>query len=326
MNRKRFLTSASAMTVASFAASSFLSSTQKYGVKSLPIIDTHQHLCDFERFKVGWCTPPLSYNFNMDAYLEAVNGLNIKKSIYVEVGVDPHNRHTEALYAIELCKDKSNPMVGAVIAADIRSADFEKYISEFKNSPYIKGVRSGFRSSSEILNQQVVKNMGILGSMNLSFEFSLSPQWLPQMAELISLCPNTLFIVEHCGRGDPQAFYKPWEKFLSNAELDRQIWLTGMEAISSKKNTACKISNVVTQVLAKDKDLSAKNLAPIINKCFDFFGPDRVMFAGDWPWVLKKVELATWVNILKEVVIKRSDDDQKKLFYGNALNYYRIKE
>jgi predicted TIM-barrel fold metal-dependent hydrolase len=326
MNRKRFLKSASLMTVASFAGRPFLSSDKKSSGKLLPIIDTHQHLCDFERFKVGWCTPPLPRNFNMEDYLEAVDGLNVIKSVYVEVGVAPENRRAEALYSIELCKDSSNPMVGAVIGADIGSADFEEYMSEFKNSPYIKGIRSGFRSSDELLNEQVVKNMRILGSMNFSFEFSLSPKWLPQMAELTGLCPNTLFIVEHCGRGDPQAFYKPWQKFLSNPELDQQIWLAGMEAISSKKNTACKISNVVTQVLDKAKELIAKNLAPVINECFNFFGPDRVMFAGDWPWVLKKVELANWVNILKEVIIKRSDEDQKKLFFDNALTYYRIKE
>jgi L-fuconolactonase len=313
------------MTVASFAGRPFLGVTHGSEWELYPIIDTHQHLCDFERFKVGWCTPPLPGNYNMEAYLEAVAGLNVQKSIYVEVGVAPENRRTEALYAIELCKDMSNPMVGAVMAADIQSKDFEEYISEFKDSPYIKGIRSGFRSSDEILNEQVVKNMRLLGSFNLSFEFSLSPKWLPQIAQLADLCPDTLFIVEHCGRGDPQAFYKPWERFLKNAELDRQIWMTGMEAISSKKNTACKISNLVTQVLSKTDDLSASNLAPIVDECFNFFGPDRVMFAGDWPWVLKKVELASWINVLKEIVIKRSEADKRKLFYDNALIYYRIK-
>lgn len=290
----------------------------------LPIIDTHQHLCDFERFKVGWCSPPLPANFKMEDYLEAVKELNVKKSIYVEVGVSRVNRRTEAGYAIELCKDRSNPMAGAVIAADINSADFEKYISEFKNSLYIKGIRSGFRSPDEITSKQVIKNIRLLGEMNLSFEFSLSPGWLLRIAELIILCPDTLFIVEHCGNGNPLAFYKPWEKFLNNAELERQTWMSGMEAIASKKNTACKISNVVTQVLPKN--LTAENLSPVIDRCFDFFGPDRVMFASDWPWVLKKVELANWINVLKEIVAKRPYKDQKKLFHDNALIFYKIKE
>lgn len=322
MNRKKFIASASVMTIASLTGSRLADAAARQQL--LPIIDTHQHLCDFERFKVGWCSPPLPRNFNMEDYLEAVKTLNVKKSIYVEVNVASVNRRTEALYAIELCKDKSNPMAGAVIAADINSPDFEEYMSEFKNSPFIKGIRSGFRSSDEILNEQVVKNIRILGSMNLSFEFSLPPKWLPQMAGLMHLCPDTLFIVEHCGNGDPKAFYKPWEKFLSNAELDRQTWMTGMQAVSSKKNTVCKISNIVTQVLSEN--LTAENLAPVVNKCFDLFGPDRVMFASDWPWVLKKTELANWINILKEVVTKRSYEDQKKLFHDNALIYYKIKE
>ena len=85
---------------------------------------------------------------------------------------------------------------------------------------------------------------------------------------------------------------------------------------------ACGISGVVTR--SPGYPLTVNNLAPAINHCLDIFGPDRVMFASDWPWCLKSMELRSWVDILKKVVVNRSYQDQKKLFCDNALKFYNI--
>ena len=57
----------------------------------------------------------------------------------------------------------------------------------------------------------------------------------------------------------------------------------------------------------------------------DVFGPDRVMFGGDWPVCLLGVEkYADWANALKTVVQDRSEDQQKKLFHDNAVKFYGL--
>ncbi len=316
-----FLESASVMAIASLTGNSLLNAAVSKTGKSLPVIDTHQHLWDIERFKEGWSAPPIPGNFSMQEYHVAIKGLNVVKSVYMEVGVPPDKRHEEALYAVELCKDRSNPTVAAVIAVDPNMGEFEKYMSEFKNSPYIKGIRYFFNSREEILNDQVVKNIRALGGMNMSFDFSIPPGWLARMTELVSLCPGTRFIVNHCGNADPKAFFKAGE-LLGKPDHDPEQWIADMKAIASKKNVVCKISGVVTR--APGYSLTADNLAPAINHCLDIFGPDRVMFASDWPVCLKGMDMRSWVNILKEVVVNRSYKDQKKLFHDNAVKFYKI--
>ena len=43
----------------------------------------------------------------------------------------------------------------------------------------------------------------------------------------------------------------------------------------------------------------AEDVAPIINHCLDAFGPDRVIFASDWPVCLRGMPLRDWVGLLK---------------------------
>lgn len=322
MNRHEFIRAASALTITSLTSASWLRAADTNGRKLLPIVDTHQHLWDTERFKEGWSAPPRPGTFGTREYREATEGLNVVKTIYMEVAVPPGKRHEEALYAIALCKDRSNPISGAVIAVDPNRADFDEYMAEFENSPYVKGIRYFFRSGDEILKDNVVRNITALGRMKMSFDFSIPPAWLPQMAKLASLCRGTQFMVNHCGNVDPKAFFSPEELRGGKPAHDPEQWTADMKRIAANENVACKISGVVTR--APGYTLTAENLRPCIDRCLDIFGPDRVMFASDWPVCLNGMALRGWVDILKKVVAGRSIKDQKKLFHDNALKYYRI--
>ena len=140
MNRKKFLASASVLAIASIKGSSALKASHSF--KKIPLVDTHQHLADLVRFGKGWTSPPMPGNYDMKAYLEATRNVNMVKGIYMEVGVPVGRRQEEALYAIEICKDKTNPTRGAIISGDLKSPEFETYISQFKDSPIISNSNS----------------------------------------------------------------------------------------------------------------------------------------------------------------------------------------
>lgn len=71
-------------------------------------------------------------------------------------------------------------------------------------------------------------------------------------------------------------------------------------------------------------DLEPQHLAPTVNHCLDLFGPDRVVFASDWPTCLYNMSISEWVSILKEIVKDRPLDDQRKLFHDNAERIYKV--
>lgn len=318
MNRKEFIKSTAMVTVGSLAGLSVLDAN---AAKLIPIIDTHQHLWDVDRNE-GWSKSPLGRNFDEYDYIKAVEGLNVVKAVYMEVDVPVNRKHAEALYAIKICKDKTNPTVAAVISANPNNADFKTYISQFEGSPYIKGIRYFFKSEEEITKSQIVENIRALGDMNLSFDFSIPTKWLPAMTELIKLAPGTRFLVNHCGNVDPRAFFKEEDRKGEKPDHDRDQWIRDMKGIAKPSNVVLKISGVATR--AMNHTLTPQNLAPAIDQCLDIFGPDRVMFASDWPLCTRKMEFSTWVNVLKEIVSKRPYREQKKMFHDNAVKFYKI--
>ena len=73
----------------------------------LPIIDTHQHLWDYDRFRPPWLSDApkiLARRYATAEYLAATRRLNVVKAVYMEVDVDPKQQVEEALHVIELSK------------------------------------------------------------------------------------------------------------------------------------------------------------------------------------------------------------------------------
>jgi len=99
-------------------------------------------------------------------------------------------------------------------------------------------------------------------------------------------------------------------------------WRRDIATLAERKSVVCKISGIIAR--ARKDHWTAADLAPVINHCLEVFGPDRVMFAGDWPVCTRVASLAQWVDALKEVVRGRSQEEQRKLFFENAMRCYGL--
>ena len=112
----------------------------------LPILDTHQHLWDLDRLRLPWIEKGsvLDRSFLMEEYLREAEGLNIVKTIYMEVAVNRAQRGEEAEYVLELCARSDNPMVGAVMGGDPGAPEFGEFVRRYRDNPHFKGVRGGF--------------------------------------------------------------------------------------------------------------------------------------------------------------------------------------
>ena len=75
---------------------------------------------------------------------------------------------------------------------------------------------------------------------------------------------------------------------------------------------------------AKPKEWKPDDLAPIVNHVLKVFGPDRVMFGGDWPVCTRAASLRQWVEALRAIVKDRPRGEQQKLFHDNAMRVYRL--
>ena len=327
--RRRFLQSAAAVTTltATVAATSVTQAGALLSRKNkLPIIDTHQHLWDLSVITPPWVgTAPeiLNQPYATKEFKAATRGLNVVKTVYMEVDCAPSDHALEAEHVIALSKSPRHPTAAAVISGRPAEDSFAPHVRKYKGSPYIKGVRQVLHNDAApqglCLGETFVKSMQLLGEQNMSFDLCMRPTELLDGVKLADQVPDTLFIVDHCGNGDPKAFLKnsteePWHT--------AEQWKRDMGELAKRKNIICKISGIIARVPADGWDASM--LAPLINHCLDVFGPDRVVFGGDWPVCLLGDSYREWVNALKTVIANRSVTDQRKLLHDNANRIYRL--
>lgn len=322
MKRRHFLQAAGAVLASNsvFSSSDPLFAETKKVTATIPVCDTHLHLWDLSKFKLPWLTGDavrkINRSFVMKDYLATSAGQNVTRAVYMEVNVDPSQQAAEAEYVIDLCQRDDNPMQGAVIGGSPQSESFRPYAERFAKSQYIKGVRTVLHDADRpvgmCLQKQFVDNVKLLGDLGLRFDLCMRPSELLDAAKLVDQCPQTKFVLDHCGNLSVRN---------TDAEL-RAKWEKGVRELAARPNVICKISGII--VTADPANWSAATLAPNINFCLDTFGPDRVMFAGDWPVCTMTAPFPDWLTALKTIVKDRPVDAQRKLFHDNAVRFYGL--
>jgi predicted TIM-barrel fold metal-dependent hydrolase len=311
MDRREFLTSTAA---GALAGTALAGQPGQEDPKNPRIVDTHQHLWDLNRFRLPWIekNSPLARSFVAQDYQQATNGLNVVKAVYMEVDVDPKQQVAEAEYILDVCRQGKTPTVAAVISGRPAAAGFRDYLQRFKGNRYLKGVRQVLHTAETpagyCLSADFQRGLRVLDEMGLSFDLCMRHGDLGDALKLAESLPNLRFILDHLGNPDLYA-------------KDRTPWRRNIERLAGCKNLVCKVSGIVAS--AREK-WNADDLAPFVNHVLDSFGPERVMFGGDWPVCTLRATYRQWVEALRSIVRNRSAEHQRKLFHDNAVAFYRL--
>ena len=324
MRRRDFLVTAASVGAAAVTSERLLGARR---VPDLPIVDTHQHLWDLEKFRLKWLTGApdvLRQSYTTKEYLAATEGLNVVQAVYMEVDVVPEQQVLEAEHVLEISKQPKQPTVAAVISGRPASDKFKEYLDRFRGNDPIKGIRqvlhSGDTPPGYCLREEFVRGIRVLGERHLSFDLCMRPAELNDGVKLVNLCPDTRFVIDHCGNVDVKLFRKNASTRESSGHTP-ESWKRDMAALAKRKNTICKISGIVAQA---SEDWSSDDLAPVVNFCLNEFGPDRVVFGSDWPVCLLRASLKQWVVALREIVADRPAAEQAKLWSENASRFYKL--
>ncbi len=320
MDRRQFLLSS---TLTMSGCSNVIRKNPNHSIGSIPIVDTHQHLWNLRQFQLPWLKPggELTRDFTITDYTRATVGLNIKKTIYMEVAVVSEQKQAEAEYIIKICEDVNNLTHAAVIGGMVLDNRFQDYIMRFKGNPFIKGVRHGLNNPTQLENDCLIHNLKLLGSLNMSFDLLIPPGLIGKAAKLAERCGGTKFILDHCGNADPLAF-NPQLDWDRKPQHNTDQWKRDVETFAKLPNTICKISGIIARV-PKGR-ATVEVLSPIVTHCLETFGPDRVVYGSDWPVCTRGESLFVWTKLLHDIVRTRPYDEIDKLFWKNATRCYGL--
>lgn len=280
----------------------------------LRVVDTHVHLWDLNRLRLPWIQrdSPLNRSFVIRDYRAAIEGQNVVKALYMEVDVAPNQLVAEAEHVLGLCRQGGSPLVGAVIGGRPDAEDFAQYLRRFRGNRYLKGVRRVLHNAATpagyCLRPAFVRGVRLLGEMGLRFDLCMRPADLGDAVRLVESCRDVSFILDHCGNGPVYA-------------EDRRQWQRDMDRLGRLRNVVCKVSGIAVQLRPRWR---AEDLAPVVNHTLRAFGPERVMFAGDWPVCTTRATFRQWLDTLKTIVRERPADEQRRLFHDNAVRVYGL--
>jgi len=99
-------------------------------------------------------------------------------------------------------------------------------------------------------------------------------------------------------------------------------WKTEIAELARISNVRCKLSGMVAE--ADHQSWTLDDLKSYIDHVVESLGFDRVMFGGEWPVVLNAAPYARWVETLVEALAGSSEDELRKVFHDNAVDFYRL--
>lgn len=279
----------------------------------MQIVDTHQHLWDLDLFRYRWLAslPRLNRSFRMADYLTAANGLNVVKSVHLEADVDEVHMLDETRHLLALAEQPDNPLEGIVACGRLENDDFKSYLDKIAGHRALKGIRRVLHTQPDEVGQGLtfIKNVAALAGYGLSFDICVLARQLPIAIQLVSRCPNVIFILDHCGV--PQVKEKnfdPWRSYITE--------------IARFPNVSCKISGLVAY--ADPHVWTAEDLRPFVEHAIASFGWDRVLFGSDWPVCTLSASYREWVEALQLIAQEAGEANRRKLFHDNAVRIYRL--
>lgn len=282
------------------------------------IVDTHQHLWDLARHAHSWCggIPRLNRSFVEEDYRKAAagvpDGFRIVQTVHVEAAPDEPDVERETDWLLSLARSPESHIAGLVAGCRPERPDFDRQLERLAALPEVKGLRRVLHTEPDALSRQTPFRDAVrkIGSTRLVFDLCVRADQLPIGLELVRGCPDTRFVLDHCGVPDIKGgALEPWRSDLNDLAACPNV-------------VACKISGLVAYA-----DPSLELLAqvrPFVDHALASFGPDRVLFGGDWPVCLLSCALSDWVRLLDELTRSYSEADRSALFASNARRVYGL--
>lgn len=282
------------------------------------MIDTHQHLMYPERFDYSWAKDfaPLNKAFTLTDYRDACDGTPIAGSLFMEVDVDDGQAGAEAGFFCELADDPDNGILGVIAAGRPEREGLAKQLEAMMHTK-LKGIRRVLHTQPDELSESPLfrKQVGQLGRLDLSFDLCVKQSQLDKAIALVRACPETTFILDHCGVPDIAGNDAPhgagWLE-----------WKQSIRRLAELPNSNGKISGITAY--ASESQRNKDGLQPYIDVMLEAFGVERLVWGGDWPVVILGSGLRCWCELSRALLGSLSEDEQRAIFADNAKRIYRL--
>jgi len=287
---------------------------------SFPIIDTHLHLWDPSQISYSWQknSDLFDRRYRIEDYQHDSQGIDPEAMVFVECHVDDKPGFGQYIKELEFVEKEAqrDARLRAIVAkAPLeRGADAEPILAEMVGRfPRLRGIRRipEFEPDPRafMLSAHFIEGVRLVSHFRLHFELNVNYTQLDDALEFLDKVPEIPIVLDHCG--------KPGIKGGHIAVFRRH-----MRAVAGHPNVVCKLSDLPVE--ANWNNWTEMDLRPFIEAAMDAFGPQRVMYGGDWPVCLQATSLQRWVQVLDGNLSEFSEQELRLFYRDNAARFYRL--
>lgn len=298
-------------------------------------LDTHLHLIYPQRLRYEWTSAYalLQQEHNLAAYQEEAVALGIGAAVAMEADVHPADMAAENALFVTLAAEHPQCLSGAIAACRPENADedsFAVYAEGCAANPLIRGYRRVLHTQVDDLcvSARFHQHVQRLTASGRVFELCILPHQYTAAATLLRACPQTTFVLDHCGNPDI-------------AGHDLAAWQAALRQLAAFDNLHCKISGLVTRADSRhwpNTDANANaavseerlaaaiaaDLRPYLAHVIDCFGWRRLVWGSDYPVCKLNCGLRAWKQASDLLFAEVSSDELSALTQDNARRLYRL--
>lgn len=284
-------------------------------MSTLSLLDAHVHLWEPDRFEYEWLEvfPRLNQSHTLDDYTEATDEVDVEEFMFVECteSFDDRVARKEVQW-VQSFADRDERIRGIVAHASLeKGTGSREHLDWLAQQPLVAGVRRIVQDDPPeyLVDSDLAEGIRLLGDYGFSFDLTITAGQLEHAIELVDRCPEVQFVLDHLG--------KP---AIREGRLDP--WRTHLKRLAEREHVACKLSGVLTE--AALEEWAAADVTPFIEHALECFGPDRLLFGGDWPVLRLAADYPTWVDLVEATIQSYSDIEQQKILRETARRVYDL--
>ena len=278
------------------------------------LIDAHLHVWDIKALYYPWLdqVPAINRTFLLNDFDVARGEREVEAMVFVQSDCEP-GRHLDELRWVQSLADHDSRLQGIVPFVPLEQGDrIRDELAAMVKDPRVKGVRRiiQFEGDSDFcLRPDFIRGVQLLPEYGLHFELTLAPEHFPRVQRLIEACPRTRFILDHIGNPP-----------IATGELEP--WRTYLREFAASGPHPCKFSNLVCN--ADLEHWTIDDLRPFADTVIETFGPERLIWGGDWPHALRASPYLRWLETAETLTAHLSAEDRHRIFHDNAQRFYRL--
>ncbi|MBV9662168.1 MAG: amidohydrolase family protein [Acidimicrobiales bacterium] len=266
----------------------------------------HDRGYDHPRLKGAWRLD--DDRFSVPQYQREVAGLGVEKFVHIQSGYSEADPALETAWLQSLSDRYGMPnamMSGCDLASDGAAA--------------VLDVQSAHRGWRGVRHTGALDSVGsdafMSGYRELVTRHGVCDLWVeidqfPALTEIARQHSDVIVVLEHAGL-----------PVVSKLDAYQERWRTSMKELAKSPNVVCKISALSSGALP---NFFVDSIRDWVLHCIDAFGPDRCMFASNFPIDRMFVTYPRLLSAFRRVVENFTPTEQRQLFAETAERVYRI--